>query len=96
MLGVYYKINEHQTVGDIDVVVPVEKVLRLSFREFAEDVIDMAEKFWNYLLSNLKSINRFLVLSGCEDWVITEKELVRYRGLLTTLRYTYLEKTNLG
>ncbi|AIU69181.1 hypothetical protein TEU_01845 [Thermococcus eurythermalis] len=95
MFVVYYKINEHRAVGDIEVFVPVEKVLRLSFREFAEDIIDMAENFWNYLLSNLEDINSFLVSSGCEEWMITEKELGKYKSLLTTLKSIYSEKTNL-
>ncbi|WP_258084248.1 hypothetical protein [Thermococcus thermotolerans] len=96
ILAVYYEINEHQTVGDIEVVVPVEKVLRLPFREFAEDIIDMAESFWNYLLSNVEDIDKFLISSGCEEWIITEKDLVRYKSLLTTLKSIYSEKTNLG
>ncbi|QDA31006.1 hypothetical protein FH039_04500 [Thermococcus indicus] len=95
-LVVYYKINEHWTDGDIEVIVPVEKVLRLPFMEFAEDVINMAENFRNYLLSNMEDIKKFLISSGCEEWVITEKELAGYKSLLTTLKSIYSEKTNLG
>ncbi|WP_297490455.1 hypothetical protein [Thermococcus sp.] len=96
MLVVYYETEECQTVGDVEAVVPVKKSLRLPFREFAEDVINMAENFWNYLLPNLEDINKFLVSSGCEDWVITREELLKYKSLLATLKSIYLEKTNLG
>ena len=95
-LAVYYRIEEHRKEDDAEVIAPVRKVLRLPFREFAEDVLGMAENFWDYLLSNLDSINRFLESSGCEGWIITEKELAGYKSLLETLKSVYSEKTNLG